>query len=216
MNTLIDSSPELRAQLIREQIDQIDHFLLTHWHYDHSGGLGDLEYYVRVKRQEAIPSWMTAETHAWLKNAFWFLEDCLSIQTVSSGSRFELDEVTYTALDVAHAAGTIGLLMETPAGRQTAYIPDTGPLPKATMERLHGIDTLILSATFWGRNWMPEDHLSVQEAVQIGLQTQAKAVYLTHLSMHHDTPVTNHELEDYLKIHGEHLRLAYDGLQVAL
>lgn len=214
--TLIDAPPELRAQLIREQIDQIDHFLLTHWHYDHTGGLGDLEFYVRVKRQEAIAAYMSAETQEWLKTAFWFLEDCLSIKTVGAGWQFELDDVIYTALEVAHVPGTLGFLMETPKGRRTAYIPDTGILPEVTLQQLHDIDTLILSATFWGRNWMPEDHLSVQEAVQIALQTQAQEIYLTHLSMHFDTPVTNQELEAYLGRFGTNLHLAYDGLQIEL
>jgi len=213
--TLIDTPPDLRSQLLREQIDRIDHFVLTHSHYDHTGGLGELEFYVRVSHKEAIPTYMTSESQAWLHTAFGFMEDCLYIQPVEVGWQFELDEVRYTALEVTHAPGTVGLLMET-SERSTAYIPDTGPLPVATMEKLHGIDTLILGATFWGRNWMPEDHLSVDEAVQIGLQLQVKKLYLTHLSMHHDTPITNKELEAHLHTFGDHISPAYDGLAINL
>lgn len=214
--TLIDSPPELRAQLIREGIDRIDQFLMTHWHYDHSGGLGDLEFYVRVKRGEAIPAYMTAETKEWLDTAFWFLQDCLFIQTLAPGYQVEADGVGYTALEVAHVPGTVGWLMETTSGKRTAYLSDTGPLPGNTAERLQRIDTLILGATFWGRNWMPEDHLSVEEAVQIGLGLNVKKLYLTHLSMHHDTPATNRELEAYLRTFGGHLHLAYDGLCIEI
>jgi phosphoribosyl 1,2-cyclic phosphate phosphodiesterase len=215
-NTLIDAPPDLRAQLLREHIDRIDHFFLTHWHYDHSGGLGELEFYVRVKRQEAIAAYMTAETEEWLKTSFWFLEDCLSIQVMGVGWQVEANGLQYTALPVSHTPGTIGLLIETPEGRRAAYLPDTGPLPDAALEMIQGIDTLILSATFWGRNWMPEDHLSVAEAVQTALMLNAKQTYLTHLSMHHDAPVTNCELEAYIKTFGKNLHLAYDGLQIAL
>jgi phosphoribosyl 1,2-cyclic phosphate phosphodiesterase len=215
-NTLIDAPPDLRAQLLREQITQVDHFILTHSHYDHTGGLGELEFYVRVKRGEAIPTYLTPTSRKWLQSAFGFLEDCLSIQTVEAGWQFELDHVTYTGLDVTHAPGTLGLLMETSVGRRTAYIPDTGPLPASTQDLLRGVDTLILGATFWGRNWMPEDHLSVEQAVQIGLDLKVKQLYLTHLSMHHDTPVTNRELEAYLCTFGDHLHLAYDGLCIEI
>jgi phosphoribosyl 1,2-cyclic phosphate phosphodiesterase len=214
--TLIDSPAELRMQLIREGINHIDQFLMTHWHYDHSGGLGDLEFYVRVKRGEAIPAYMTAETKEWLDTAFWFLQDCLYIQLIAPGYQVEADGLTYTALEVSHVPGTVGWMMETASGKRTAYITDTGPLPPSTCEKLQGIDTLILGATFWGRNWMPETHLSVAEAVQIALELKVKQAYLTHLSMHHDTPVTNRELEAYLALHGNHLHLAYDGLQVVL
>jgi phosphoribosyl 1,2-cyclic phosphate phosphodiesterase len=215
-NVLIDAPPELRAQLIREGINNIDHLLMSHWHYDHSGGLGDLEFYVRVGRKEAIPAYMTEETIAWLHTAFWFLEDCLYIQTLESGYQIELDGVRYTALETTHAPGTLGFLMETASGRRTAYISDTGPLPASTAALVRGVDTLVLGSPFWGRNWFPPDHLSVQEAIPIALETGAKQVFLTHLSMHHDTPVTNQELEAYLRQHGEHLHLAYDGLRIEL
>lgn len=215
-NTLIDAPPELRAQLIRDRVSSIDHFILTHSHYDHTGGLGDLEFYVRVGRQQAIPAYMTAESQAWLQSAFGFMEDCLYTQTVGAGWQWELDGVTYTGLEVTHAPGTLGLLIQTPGGGRTAYIPDTGPLPAATLEQLRGIDTLILGATFWGRNWMPEDHLSVEEAVQIGRQMRPGRMFITHVSMHHDTPVTNRELESYLASFPDSFHLAYDGMCIEI
>ena len=215
-NTLIDAPPELRVQLIREKIDHIDDFILTHSHYDHTGGIGDLEFYVRVGRKEAIPAYMTPVSRDWLHTAYGFLEDCFSIQTADSGWQFELDGLTYTGLEVTHAPGTLGLLMETASGRRTAYVPDTGPLPASTQDLLGGIDTLILGASFWGRNWMPEDHLSIEEAVRIGMDLKPKELYLTHLSMHHDTPVTNRELEAYFRTFGNQLHLAYDGLCIEI
>ncbi len=215
-DTLIDSPAELRTQLVRDGLDRIDQFLMTHWHYDHSGGLGDLEFYVRVRRGEAIPAYMTAETKKWLDAAFWFLQDCLYIQIMAPGYQVETGGVRYTALEVAHVPGTVGWLMETVSGKRTAYITDTGPLPAATMEQLQGIDTLILGTTFWGRNWMPDTHLSVAEGVQIALELKVEQAYFTHLSMHHDIPVTNHELEDYLRTFGSHLHLAYDGMCIEI
>ncbi len=214
--TLIDAAPDLRYQLMKQQITKIDNFILTHWHYDHTGGLGELEFYVRVGTQQAIPAYMTQLSKEWLQQAFAFMDDCFFTQTVGPGWQFEIDDIKYTALEVTHSAGTIGLLMETSDGHRCAYIPDTGPLPQSTQQMVYGIDTLILGSTFWGNNWMPEDHLSVDQAVQIGLQSRAKKVYLTHLSMHHDIPVTNQQLEEYLRNYGDHLHLAYDGLYLEL
>jgi len=208
---LIDAPPELRIQLIRERVDHIGYFILTHSHYDHSGGLGDLEFYSRVGCHQSIPAYMTAESLAWLRTAFGFMEDCLSIQTVAPGEQFELEGVSFTGLEVTHSPGTLGLLIETYGGQRTAYIPDTGPLPVGTLDRIRGVDTLILGATFWGRNWMPEDHLSIDEAIQIGLQAKPGRLYITHVSMHYDTPITSRELETYLHSQRDGFYLAYDG-----
>ena len=107
------------------------------------------------------------------------------------------------------------LLLKTEHGR-AAYIPDTGPLPPATLEAIRGVDTLILGASFWGRNRLPEDHLSVEEALIVARHVRPKDFYLTHLSMHYDSPVTNHELESYLAPFGESFRIARDGLSIPI
>lgn len=213
---LVDAPPELRSQLIRENIKKIDRFILTHWHYDHAGGLGELEFYVRTKRQEMIPTYMSTVTKEWFDSTHWFMKDCLVVETFESGYHVEIDEMVYTALDVQHAPGTFGLEIEAPSGRRTAYTSDTGPLPEHTHERLRGVDNLILDATFWGRNWMPEDHQSVESAINIGLELEAKQIFLTHLSMHHDQIVTSQELEAFLHTFGDHIHLAYDGLRIEI
>ncbi len=215
--TLIDSPAELRTQLIREGIDHIDHFLMTHWHYDHSGGLGDLEFYVRVKRGEAIPAYMTRGDQGMAGHGFLVFAglpvhpaDCPGLPDGSGWRELHRPGGGPCAWNGRLADGNRD------SGKRTAYITDSGPLPSSTCEKLQGIDTLILGATFWGRNWMPETHLSVAEAVQIALDLKVKRAYFTHLSMHHDTPVTNAELEAYLGMYGKHLHLAYDGLQIEL
>lgn len=215
-NILVDAPPELRVQLVRERIERIDHFILTHSHYDHSGGLGDLEFYSRVGCRHSIPAYMTVESQEWLQGAFGFMQDCLIIQTVGDGWQFDLGGIRFTGLPVTHAPGTLGLLIEPPGGRRTAYIPDTGPLSADTLDLLQGVDTLILGATFWGRNWMPEDHLSIDEALQIAGQVGAGRLYLTHVAMHYDTPITSRELDAYLQATQANFHLAYDGTRIEI
>jgi len=166
---LLDASPDLSRQLSREGISKIDALLLTHNHFDHCGGLGELESYVRVSRKEAIPAYMSAESRDWCDSSYGYMSDCLAVTTWDVGMSVELKGVTCAALEVRHAPGTVGVLLEVDSGSRAAYLPDTGPLPEATKERLRGIDTLILGATFWKENQMPETHLSVQDSVEIGL-----------------------------------------------
>ncbi len=213
--TLVDAPPELRQDLLREGAADVDRMILTHWHFDHFGGLGDLEFYVRLRRKQRLPVAMTGETQAQLLAAFDFLADCLEITPVVAGATWEFDGLSCTFLEAGHAPGTLGLLFER-EGRRTAYFPDTGPLPPATAAALQRVDTLIVDATFWGRNWMPASHQSVEGALALARSLGTGRVYLTHLSMHHDQPVSNRELEAYLRNQGEQFNLAYDGLRITL
>ena len=214
-NVLVDAPPDLRRQLIAAGARRIDGFILTHTHYDHSGGLGDIEFHARIDGLDPIPSYMSRESALWLREAFGFMADCLSVQVIEPKEEFTIDDTTYTALEVTHSPGTFGLLARTERGR-AAYIPDSGPLPQATLETIRGVDTLILGAPFWGRNRLPEDHLSVEEALTVARDVGPERFYLTHLSMHYDSPVTNHELESYLVPLGESFRVARDGLSIRI
>jgi len=212
-NVLVDAPPDLRHQLLAAGTRQIDGFILTHAHYDHSGGLGDIEFHARIDGLAPIPSYMSRESAVWLQEAFGFMADCLAVHVIEAGEEFIVDDTTYTALEVTHSPGTFGLLVRTKHGR-AAYIPDTGPLPPATLEAIRGVETLILGASFWGRNRLPEDHLSVEEALSVARDIRPKYFYLTHLSMHYDSPVTNHELESYLAPFGDSFCVARDGLSI--
>jgi phosphoribosyl 1,2-cyclic phosphate phosphodiesterase len=213
--TLVDASPDLRRQLISARTRRIDGFILTHAHYDHSGGLGDIEFYARIAGLAPIPAYMSRESALWLQETLGFMADCLAVHVIEPGEEFIIDDMACTALEVTHSPGTIGLLAKTARG-STAYIPDTGPLPRATLEAIRGVDTLILGASFWGTNRLPEDHLSVEEALSVARDVGPRDFYLTHLSMHYDSPVTNQELESYLAPFGGSYRIARDGLSISI
>ena len=211
--TLIDAGPDLRQQLLREGIDRVDNLLLTHTHFDHAGGLPELEFYVRLRRKAPIPAIMSRESAEWVTSTLGYMADCLELRVVEAGETVVLDGVRYSALAVTHSPGAFGFLIENEAGCRVAYLPDTGPLPGETALRVAAVDVLIVGATFFGANWMPEDHLSVDEAVALGGQVGARETYVTHVSMHYDTPVGVADLERHIAgLGGPNVHLAYDGL----
>lgn len=210
--TLIDTPPDLRHQLLRENVRRIDELVYTHAHYDHLGGLGELEYLVQLVTKRNLPVHGSAETLAGVAREYHYLTYCLDLREQEPFEPFELDGARYTPLPVTHAPGTFGYLIETPATR-LFYASDTGRLPDATAERVRGADIVIMDATFWKRNWSPENHHSVQETIEEGLgRLDAGTLYLTHLAMHYDEPITLAELEEYLGQYEGRVRVAADGL----
>jgi phosphoribosyl 1,2-cyclic phosphate phosphodiesterase len=216
--TLIDAAPELRRQLVRERVEHIDQALFTHEHFDHVGGIPQLEFFVRLVSKTPLPIYAGAQTLAAIEGQFDFMADTLAPRLLEAFETVRLDDVAYTALPAAHSEGAFGFLLET-AHSRTAYFPDTGPLPSQTRVQLEasgGLDTLIIDATFNGRNWMPHEHHSIDEAIDLAQELGARRSYLTHLAMHYDEPITLIELEKKLAFSQGSIRVAHDGLTISL
>jgi phosphoribosyl 1,2-cyclic phosphate phosphodiesterase len=240
-HTLIDTAPELRTQLVRERITHIDRVLFTHEHFDHVGGLPQLEFFVHLELGTPVPIYASEKTLAAIGQQFAFMSDVLVPHLLEPFVPVCFDGVRYTPLPAVHGEGTFGFLIEIGAapggasaaapgeqgteqeapgaGRQVpsriAYFPDTGPLLQQTLEYLSGLDLLIIDATFNGANWMPVSHHSIGEAIAFSRELAPRCTYLTHLAMHYDEPITLVELEEQLKPYRGTVRVAFDGLHLA-
>lgn len=222
-NTLIDTSPELRLQFIREGVSDVGQVLYTHEHFDHVGGLGQLEYYSRLRSKKPLPLYAGKQTAAYIRSHFDFMDGSFALHEVAMGQTLVFDGISYTTLPANHAPGTFGYLIEVPAQisatgqrRRIGYFPDTGPLGPEACQHLLGIDILIIDATFNGDNWMPSAHHTIDDAIEAIEALGARKAYLVHLSMHYDTPITLVELEEKLAPYEGRIEVPFDGLRLAL
>ncbi|MCI9129266.1 MAG: MBL fold metallo-hydrolase [Eggerthellaceae bacterium] len=213
---IIDTPPDARHQLLREGVRHVDALLFTHCHYDHIGGLGEYEYLVQLIRGGApLPTYGSPAALEGIAAEFHYMDYCLDVHEMMPRESVEYDGVRYTALPVSHAPGTYGYLIETPDTR-LFYASDTGPLPEATADAIRGVDVLAMDATFWLRNWKPDDHHSIQECIAEGLGLDAGRIYLTHMCMHYDEPITYAELLSYLEQYDGRVIPALDGMTIPI
>ncbi|MBP2638160.1 MAG: phnP [Firmicutes bacterium] len=211
---LLDTSPDLRHQLIRENITQVESVFMTHWHYDHFGGLGELEYYVKLSRNKAIPLFLPPSAVPQFSDAFPNLREVFAVKAWEFGKKYCLDEVQLTPLPANHGIETAGFLLET-VGNSLVYYPDTAGLPEASAVKVRGVDWLVCDATFHGENWFPHAHMSLEQAIDLGKQIGAKKTVLTHLAVHYSQPVTTAQLAEEVATH-ENVCVAYDGMRIKL
>ena len=211
---LVDASPDLRGQLLREGIKEIDQVFLTHWHYDHFGGLGELEYYVRLQRNEPLGFAVPPSAESELAAAFPYLLDCLSCIPWKFGLTCRFGDIDITPLEANHGCETAGLLIES-ATRRLAYFPDTAGLPEMTKKAVAEVDWLICDATFHDENWLPDQHMSVNQAIELGREVAARHTVLTHLALHYARPITDEELRSKISCYPQ-VSLAYDGMSFSL
>ena len=207
---LVDASPDLRAQLIKEQINTIDYVFLTHWHYDHFGGLGDLEFYVKLSRHKPVTLFLPPDAVEQFRTTYPFLHDVFDILPWQFGETHRFENLILTPLPARHSIQTAGIFLESNA--KLAYFTDTSGLPDPTIKRIKQCDLLICDATFYGENWYPQSHMSIEEAVRLGQKIEANNTVLTHLAMHYSIPISTANLQEELKKYPR-VTLGYDGMK---
>jgi phosphoribosyl 1,2-cyclic phosphate phosphodiesterase len=213
-NLLIDTSPDLRMQLVRERIDAIDGIFMTHWHFDHFGGLGELEYYVKLVRKQPIALYLPPSAVQEFAAAFPELVDIFQVIPWQFGNPCSVGALTVTPLPAIHSVETAGFLIES-ASRRLAYFPDTADLESEVKQLLQQLDWFICDATFTGENWFPNSHMSIAQAIELGQKISAKSTILTHLAVHYSQAMTDTELQQLIKPYSQ-VQLAYDGMCLVL
>lgn len=198
---LIDSGPDFRQQALGAGIKHLDAILITHLHYDHIGGLddvrplGDTDVYADSISQEAI--------HRCLPYCFgphpYPGSPRLTLHDIEDGKPIKIGTWDILPLRVMH--GKLPIL-----GFRIgdfAYLTDVKSIPESTMERLKGLDTLVINGL---RHEPHPAHLSIEEAVELAKEIGAKHTYLTHFA---HTAKPHATLENILP---QNIRPAYDGL----
>ena len=208
---LIDTPPELRLQLVRAGIGQIDALLYTHDHADHTHGIDDLR--ALLGRQgRTLPVYGPADALARMRVKFGYVFDP-GLTPIPGSAR---PSVTVEALEPGRAATIAGVEVLPIAFEHgpsvvfgyrfgtLAYVTDVKRVPPEAVASLRGLDGLVLSALFYRSH---PTHLSIPEAVAAAEAIGAAHTWLTHLT--HET--SHAELERDLPAS---VRPAWDGLVV--
>lgn len=207
-NILIDTSTDLRFQALRHGITTLDAVLYTHSHADHTHGIDELRVY-NFMNGKVIPCFGDVRTIGNLKKNFGYIFD----STVSAGGKpklimntvsgdFEADGVKVTPLPIFHADWTI--LGYRIGGM--AYLTDCSGIPDETMEKLTGLDLLIISAL----RYRPHPaHFNIEQAVEVAEKLKPGLTVLTHMGHEIDYDELSAELP-------EGITPAYDGMEILL
>lgn len=205
MNILIDASPDFRAQALDNGITDLDAVLLTHSHYDHVGGLDDLRPLCAFRD---VPIYLREDVNADLHRR---LDYCFRPNPYPGVPTFKMHEIGNRPFDIR---GLEIIPVEVMHGKlpifgyrigRFAYITDAHTIEPDELEKLEGVDTLIINALRYRPHF---SHLSIDEALDIIKKINPRVAYLTHLS-HQAKP--HAELENELP---DNVHIAYDGLTI--
>ncbi|HUP59354.1 MAG TPA: MBL fold metallo-hydrolase [Thermoanaerobaculia bacterium] len=202
---LIDTTPDLRFQLLRDPIPRLDFLLFTHSHSDHIMGLDDIRPF-NFRQREPIQAFASPNTAKAIRRAFSYIWD--HSQPGGGKPQLELHEIhepfvhegiEIVPVPVTHGDWTILGFRLGPF----AYITDTNGIPPASMKLLEGIEVLALDGL---RPAPPHPtHFTIDEAIACARRIGVAQTYLIHLT--HDV-----EHESFGATLPEGVHLAHDGL----
>ena len=172
---LIDTSPDLRQQLLCAGSPGIDAVIWTHGHYDHYTGFGE---FYRI--QDPPPVYAADETLSYCAPFFGFLS--FEQNRVHPYTTFPLFDLTVTLFPVNHPpVPSFGVRIDSTEG-SIAYTGDTrADIPERSKELLTGVDLLVLDAIV-----PPEirlnKHMNYHEALEMAREAGPGEFRLVHLS----------------------------------
>ena len=211
-NLLIDTGPDMRTQLLRENIGLVHAVAYTHEHTDHIAGLDDLRL-MQFYLGDAVPLYCEPVVEQRIRMAFDYAFVDTPTTHVGAAPKLRFESIGLEPFEVLGATVTPFRLLHGPRFDvlgfrigNVAYCTDTNEIPPETWPRLEGLDVLILDAL---RETPHATHMSLSEAVEAAERLGAKQTYFTHVSHSMDYEATNRKLP-------EGMELAYDGLRIPL
>lgn len=206
---VVDTGPDFRQQMLRENISRLDAVLFTHAHRDHTSGLDDVRAYNYLQKM-VMPLYGRKGVLDQLRVEFAYAFQGPAYPGIPQLSLNEITEAPFTVNSTAITPLPVMHLKLPVLGFRIgnfSYITDANFIPTETLDRLQGTEVLVLNAL---QREPHVSHFSLTEALQVAATVNARKTYFTHIS---------HKLGLHAAVSKElpeNVHLAFDGLQITL
>ncbi|MGN6500486.1 MAG: MBL fold metallo-hydrolase [Tsuneonella sp.] len=206
---LVDTSPDLRMQLLANGVDRVDAVFWTHDHADHCHGIDDLRV-MRYGRSGAIPGFAADETVRRLRQRFGYVfagqHGYPTIVSLDSLDRLRM--FAGFAIDwcqMPHGPAQSTAFRFEADGKSIGYATDFSEIIGGMVELLAGVDVLVCDCL---RREPHPTHAHLAMALDLGERCNAGTLVLTHLD----------KSMDYAQLSAEvpaGVLVGFDGLELA-
>ena len=209
---LVDTSPDMRAQLLAAGIGRLDGIVWTHGHADHTNGIDDIRM-IAFNTRERLRGWAHPPTARVLRRRFDYVFEqaegssypAICDLTVFEDA-FEVSgpggPVPIVPFEVAHGGmPTLGLRLG-----QAAYVPDAVQIPEESWPHLGGLDLLIVDAL---RRRPHPTHAHLERTLEWIDRAAPRRAVLTNMHVDLDHATVDAETPG-------HVRPAHDGLTLTV
>ena len=209
LSFVIDTGPDFRQQMLREDIMNMDAVLFTHGHKDHTAGFDDIRAYNYIQRKD-MDVYVDENVNQVLRRDFGYVFDedkYPGVPEVSlhlfGNNPFYIASQLIIPIKVFHYKMPVfGFRIN-----DFAYITDANYIPPEEMDKIRGSKVVVLNAL---RKETHVSHFTLDEAVSIIKELNPEKAFFTHIS---------HQLGLHSEINSQlpkGIALAFDGLKLQL
>lgn len=206
---VIDTGPDFRQQMLREQVQKMDAIVFTHEHKDHIAGLDDVRAFNFIQ-QKHMDVYATLRVQSAIKREFAYIfadEKYPGIPLINLHqidlNPFKINDIELIPVEVMHyKMPVLGFRIA-----NFTYITDAKSISKIEKEKIKGTKVLVLNAL---RREEHLSHFTFQQAIDLVNELKVEQAYFTHIS---------HQLglhDDVSKELPPNICLAFDGLKIEL
>ena len=210
-NFVIDSGPDFRQQMLRENVKTLSGILFTHEHKDHLAGLDDVRAFNFVEKRD-MQVYCTEQVEDALRREFHYVFNNhqypgipkVNLNRIGKEHAIKLtDELKVIPIEVMHyKLPVLGFRIG-----DFTYITDAKTVSEEERLKIKGTKTLIVNAL---REQEHISHFNLEEALVFIKEMNTERAYLTHISHLFG------KHEDIEKQLPENVSVAYDGLKIEI
>lgn len=206
---LVDTTPDLRQQLLAADVRSVDALIYTHDHADHLHGIDDLREINRTTRKW-LPVWGDAATLQTAMERFPYafqplekMDECIYrplLEAHEIQGPFSIGEIEVIPFDQDHGyCRTLGLRFGS-----FAYSTDVVGLPEASFAALEGVETWVIGCLV---DYEHPTHAHIGKALEWIERIRPKRAFITHMGSRLDYEAVRRAVP-------AHVTPAHDGLVI--
>lgn len=214
LKLLIDTSPDLRCQLLDNKLFDIDAVLYTHFHFDHVSGIDELRE-INRRTLEPLPFYATKPTMNEIKKRygymvvkknepeFYMFRGGLIPHEIKENKEFNVNGVKIMPLKLlGHNVSSCGFIIND----EIVHISDFKEISASAMERILKIKPKLLVMPLTIFEWH-KHHVGLKEAMEYVEKICPERVVFNHMATECDYDNVNNNTPDFVEP-------AYDNLVV--
>lgn len=206
---VVDTGPDFRQQMLRENVKKLDAVLITHSHKDHIAGMDDVRSF-NFLTEKAMKVYASPADQEGIRREFSYAFADKKYPGVPEIELIDLDEneinikgLKIKPIPVKHRFLTVFAFRIGPF----AYITDANQISEKSMEALDGVKYLVIDAL---RKEKHISHFNLEEAIKVSRKIGAEKTWFTHIShlMGLAMPIN--------KTLPQGMQLAWDGMLISV